>query len=138
SSLLPGGDRAEGGQVPPGPRPPPEGAPGRPGGHLRGERPVRPQSVEAPPVQELLPGVYQLAMPIPVPLKVVILYLLPGRTGWTVVDTGFHTPETEARWRLALARPGIGLEALEAVLVTLRHPDHKSVAARVEVESGSP
>jgi len=99
---------------------------------------VRPQSVEAPPVQELLPGVYQLAMPIPVPLKVVNLYLLPGRTGWTVVDTGFHTPETEARWRLALARLGIGFEDLEAIVVTHHHPDHMGAAGWLQAQSGAP
>ncbi|HEY8531654.1 MAG TPA: MBL fold metallo-hydrolase, partial [Limnochorda sp.] len=94
--------------------------------------------MERPPLRELLPGVYQLAMPIPVPLKVVNIYLLPGPQGWTVVDTGFHTPETEDRWRLALEALGIGFRDIETIVVTHYHPDHMGCAGWLQEQSGAP
>lgn len=97
-----------------------------------------PPAVELPPIQEPLPGVYQLAMPIPVPLKVVNIYLLPGPDGWTVVDTGFHTAETERRWRMALEALGIGFRDLSAIVVTHYHPDHMGCAGWLQEQSGAP
>lgn len=94
--------------------------------------------LERPPIQEPIPGVYLVEMPIPVPLRVVNVYLLPGPRGWTVVDTGFHTPETEDRWRMVLDHLGIGFGDLAAIVVTHYHPDHIGCAGWLQEQSGAP
>lgn len=93
---------------------------------------------EFSPPEELAPGVYRVAIPIPVPLRYVNAYLLRGRDGWTVVDTGFHTPEAEACWQRAFRALGIGPSDLEQIVVTHYHPDHFGCAGWLQRLSGAP
>ncbi|BAS26459.1 MBL fold metallo-hydrolase [Limnochorda pilosa] len=97
-----------------------------------------PLPVQPPPIHEPIPGLYQVSMPIPVPLRAVNVYLLSGPEGWTVVDTGFHTAETEVRWRLALDALGIGFRDLTAIVVSHYHPDHIGCAGWLQEQSGAP
>jgi len=132
--------------------PPPASAGGDPppGTNLRGvprnaatggspltSSPIGAGAETAPPV-EVAPGVWRLAIPIPVPLRYVNAYLLRGHEGWTVVDTGFHTPDAEAAWQLALSALGIGPSDIVQIVVTHYHPDHFGCAGWLQGLSGAP
>ena len=93
---------------------------------------------ESSPPVEVAPGVWHLAIPIPVPLRYVNAYLLRGHEGWTVVDTGFHTPDAEAAWQRALSALGIGPSDLVQIVVTHYHPDHFGCAGWLQGLSGAP
>ena len=62
-------------------------------------------------------------------------YLLPGRDGWTLVDTGIGLPDAQERWAAELA-------ALDGpvvrILITHFHPDHVGAAADVAAVTGAP
>lgn len=68
--------------------------------------------------------VYQVRLPLPFALRIVNCYLLRGREGWTIIDTGIHTPEGEAAWRSAFAELQITPEQIEQIVLTHVHPDH--------------
>jgi glyoxylase-like metal-dependent hydrolase (beta-lactamase superfamily II) len=41
-------------------------------------------------VSRIVEGVFQLKLPVP--LKFIASYLLPGKDGWTIIDPGFDYP----------------------------------------------
>jgi glyoxylase-like metal-dependent hydrolase (beta-lactamase superfamily II) len=72
-------------------------------------------------VDELPGGIRRLTFPLPLGIRHVHCYLLPGSDGWTLVDTGLGLPEGEARWAPVLR----DLDAPVArIVVTHFHPDH--------------
>ena len=68
---------------------------------------------------ELPAGIRRLTFPLPMGIRHVHCYLLPGDDGWTLVDTGLGLPDAEARWAEALR----GVEVAR-IVVTHFHPDH--------------
>jgi glyoxylase-like metal-dependent hydrolase (beta-lactamase superfamily II) len=72
-------------------------------------------------VEALPGGIRRLTFPLPLGIRYVHCYLLPGSDGWTLVDTGLGLPDAAARWEPVLA----GLEApIVRIVVTHFHPDH--------------
>ena len=62
-----------------------------------------------------------MTFPLPMGIRHVHCYLLPGDDGWTLVDTGLGLPDAEARWGPVLR----GLDApIARIVVTHFHPDH--------------
>ncbi|TML54912.1 MAG: MBL fold metallo-hydrolase [Actinobacteria bacterium] len=49
-------------------------------------------------MDELPFGIRRLTFPLPLGIRHVHCYLLPGDDGWTLVDTGLGLPDAEARW----------------------------------------
>ncbi len=87
-------------------------------------------SAEAPAAGktvELAPGVHWLRMPLPLALNHINVWALAGTDGWTIVDTGLHSPETAAAWDEAFAGP-LRAQAVERVICTHMHPDHIGMA----------
>lgn len=68
---------------------------------------------------ELPAGIRRLTFPLPMGIRHVHCYLLPGDDGWTLVDTGLGLPDAQARWAEAL----LGVEVAR-IVVTHFHPDH--------------
>jgi glyoxylase-like metal-dependent hydrolase (beta-lactamase superfamily II) len=64
-------------------------------------------------------GIRRLTFPLPMGIRHVHCYLLPGEDGWTLVDTGLGLPDAEERW----ARSLDGVEVTR-IVVTHFHPDH--------------
>lgn len=84
-------------------------------------------------------GVYQLKLPVPLPLKFVSVYLIEGDNGWTVVDTGFEYPETYEVWERGAAAVGCDLDRdVARIVVTHFHPDHLGGARWLQERSGAP
>jgi len=90
-----------------------------------------------PPVEQLADGLIRVPIPIPGPLGHVNCYLVAGETGWTVVDTGYHTPEAEQAWQQALAGLSLRFSDIEQVVVTHYHPDHLGAAGWLQQMTGA-
>jgi glyoxylase-like metal-dependent hydrolase (beta-lactamase superfamily II) len=72
-------------------------------------------------VDELPGGIRRLTFPLPLGIRHVHCYLLPGPDGWTLVDTGLGLPDAAARWEPVLR----DLDASVArIVITHFHPDH--------------
>jgi glyoxylase-like metal-dependent hydrolase (beta-lactamase superfamily II) len=92
-----------------------------------------------PPVEEVRPGLWSLAVPIPAsPLAYVLCYAfeLPGG-GVVLVDPGWNAGESLAELEAGLGRLGARLSDVRGVLVTHIHPDHYGLAGRVREASGA-
>ena len=72
-------------------------------------------------MDELPAGIRRLTFPLPMGIRHVHCYLLPGDDGWMLVDTGLGLPDPEARWEPLLR----DLDApVTRIVVTHLHPDH--------------
>ncbi|MGH2377144.1 MAG: MBL fold metallo-hydrolase [Candidatus Limnocylindria bacterium] len=74
------------------------------------------------------PGIRQISVPFPGPLRAVNAYLVEGSSGWALVDTGLHTEEGEQALRNGIRAAGIDLADVKQVFVTHVHPDHIGMA----------
>jgi glyoxylase-like metal-dependent hydrolase (beta-lactamase superfamily II) len=74
------------------------------------------------------PGVRRIALPLPLALRSVNVYLIEGGGGWSIVDSGMHTPEAEAELRSGLVAAGIAMAELRTAFITHLHPDHLGMA----------
>jgi len=82
---------------------------------------------------EVAPGIYQLKLPIPDnPLENLNCYLVEGKEGWLMVDTGWFTPETFDFLKNGLKDLGIALADITTIVVTHVHPDHFGLAGRIK------
>ena len=89
------------------------------------------------PIQ-IMDGLYQLRVPIPNnPLGWVLPYLIEGRDGWTLVDSGWNVPEAFDALEQQLNDAGVGFAKLKTLLVTHVHPDHYGLAGQVKERSGA-
>ena len=78
--------------------------------------------------QYVAPGVRRIALPLPLALRSVNVYLVEGDRGWSIVDSGMHTPEAEAELRSGLGAAGIAMQDLRTAFITHLHPDHLGMA----------
>lgn len=78
--------------------------------------------------QHVAPGVRRIALPLPLALRSVNVYLIEGVRGWSLVDSGMHTAEAEAELRSGLGVAGIALPDLRQAFITHLHPDHLGMA----------
>ncbi len=76
---------------------------------------------------EVASGVLWLRMPLPFALEFINLWAIADGEGWTIVDTGVHSPETVGLWQEVLAGP-LGGRPVTRVIVTHMHPDHIGMA----------
>lgn len=84
-------------------------------------------------------GVYQVKLPVPLPLIFVSVYLIEGDDGWTVVDAGYEYPDTYEVWQSAAQSIGVDLARdVARVVITHAHPDHIGAARWLEQLSGAP
>ena len=72
-------------------------------------------------MDELAGGIRRLTFPLPLGIRHVHCYVLPGPDGWTLVDTGLGLPDASGRWERVLS----DLDApVSRIVVTHFHPDH--------------
>ncbi len=104
--------------------------------HVASSRLARQPVGEAALVAE---GVYQLKVPVPIPLVFVSAYLIEGDDGWTLIDTGFDWPEGRAAWEAGAPSVGCDLDRdISRILVSHYHPDHLGAARWLQERSGAP
>ncbi len=75
-------------------------------------------------VQELLPGLFRVHMPLPFPPTNVNIWLLEHDGGFLAIDTGINSRATRGYWDQVLAQPALGGRKLTGLLLTHFHPDH--------------
>ncbi|WP_276352890.1 MBL fold metallo-hydrolase [Cohnella caldifontis] len=92
--------------------------------------------LETASVREWPGGWLQVKVPLPYSLKWVNAYLLPGDNGWTLIDPGLRTPESEKLWEQTLADKGIHWAAIKRIVLTHHHPDHYGLAGWFQERSG--
>lgn len=90
-------------------------------------------------VAEVASGVYQLKVPVPIPLGFVSAYLIEEPDGWTLLDTGFDYPDGRAAWEAGAASLGLDLRSdVSRILVSHFHPDHLGAARWLQGLSDAP
>lgn len=73
---------------------------------------------------EILPGLHWVRMPLPFSLQWINLWLIDdGEPGWTIVDTGIPSDETQEAWRQIFEKK-LGGRPVWRIIVTHMHPDH--------------
>jgi glyoxylase-like metal-dependent hydrolase (beta-lactamase superfamily II) len=87
--------------------------------------------------ERLEEGWIRIRVPLPFPLKYVNAYLIPGEDGWTLVDPGLRTPESERLWQDVLERCGIGARDIRSIVLTHHHPDHIGLAGWFQDRTGA-
>ncbi len=81
----------------------------------------------------IVPGVYQVKVPIPGnPLGHLNCYLVEGSKGWLMIDTGWYTPDAFDSLEAGLRTIGLGMTDIETIIVTHVHPDHFGLAGRIK------
>ncbi|AHK34556.1 beta-lactamase [Rhodococcus opacus PD630] len=85
----------------------------------------------------IAPGLWQIAMPFPSPLRHSFAYLLQSDRGYVAVDLGWDSDEGWTAFTDGLERAGGTLDDLTGVVVTHGHPDHYGLAARVHRSTGA-
>ena len=88
-----------------------------------------PHAAPPPPaaLTEVAPGVRWLRMPLPFALDHINLWLLDEGDGWTIVDSGLNSAETQDLWRRIFAGELAG-KPVKRLIVTHFHPDHMGLA----------
>ena len=85
-------------------------------------------------MDDLPGGIRRLTFPLPLGIRHVHCYLLPGADGWTLVDAGLGLPDAEQRWRPVLEE----LDApIARIVVTHFHPDHAGGGEDAEKITGA-
>ncbi|BBL79270.1 MBL fold metallo-hydrolase [Rubrobacter xylanophilus] len=103
---------------------------------------VAPSRLARQPVGEasrVAEGVYQLKVPVPLPLVFVSAYLVEEDEGWTLIDAGFDWPEGRAAWEAGAKSVGCDLDRdVSRILVSHYHPDHLGAARWLQERSEGP
>jgi glyoxylase-like metal-dependent hydrolase (beta-lactamase superfamily II) len=82
---------------------------------------------------EVANGIHQIKVPIPNnPLGNLNCYLIEGKNGWLMVDTGWYTVEAFSSLQTGLRELGLGLTDISTMVVTHVHPDHFGLAGRIK------
>ncbi|MBI4909443.1 MAG: MBL fold metallo-hydrolase [Acidobacteria bacterium] len=89
-----------------------------------------------PPI-EVLPGLWQLTLPLPFELDHVNTYLLRRGEGWTLIDTGLRTADSYNELVAQLQTIGLPISAITEILLTHTHPDHVGQTRRLLDETGA-
>src|SRR5262249_19287192 len=74
--------------------------------------------------REVIDGVVQVFLPLPMRPSIVNVYLVRAGDSWTLVDTGMNTEASVAAFRGALAEVGIPPTAITRLIGTHHHVDH--------------
>ncbi len=83
---------------------------------------------ETAPVTPVTDDIFQVRLPLPFALNSVNVYLLRGKNGWTVLDTGLNTPLAQAAWAAAFDALHITPADIQQIVLTHVHPDHYGMA----------
>ncbi|GAI52972.1 unnamed protein product, partial [marine sediment metagenome] len=81
---------------------------------------------------EIIPGIYQLPLPIPNnPLEYTNIYLVQGDDGHLLIDAGWNSEKALQSLKKQLAEIGIDFKDVSQILVTHAHFDHYGLAGRL-------
>ena len=81
-----------------------------------------------PAITRISDDIAQVQIPLPYKLNIVNCYLLRGRHGWTLLDTGLNTAPARAQWATAMKTLDFEPDDIEKIVLTHMHPDHFGLA----------
>jgi glyoxylase-like metal-dependent hydrolase (beta-lactamase superfamily II) len=82
---------------------------------------------------EIVKGVHQLQVPIPDnPLGHLNCYLVEGKEGWLMVDTGWNTDEAFNTLQKGVKDLGLNMADIATIVITHIHPDHFGLAGKIK------
>lgn len=85
---------------------------------------------------EIIPGIYQLQIPIPNnPLGYTNIYLVKGDDGHLLIDAGWNGKEAFQSLKKQLAEIGINLKDISQIIGTHGHHDHYGLVGRLKQHS---
>ncbi|MFZ5651707.1 MAG: MBL fold metallo-hydrolase [Bacillota bacterium] len=87
---------------------------------------------------EVAPGIYRIELPLPFRLDHVNSYLLRGKNGWIIIDTGLNYPPSTDVWERSLKDMGLKYSDIEGIYVTHYHPDHYGASGWLQGLTGAP
>ena len=91
-----------------------------------------------PPVEEVRPGLWSIPVPWPRGgIRYTLAYLLEGRRGPALIDTGFPTRDGWTALADGIGQTGHDLAEIRYVLVTHAHADHIGLVGRIREASGA-
>ena len=84
-------------------------------------------------MSEVIPGIYQLKVPIPNnPLGYLNAYLVQGNDGWLLIDTGWNEEASFQSLKQQLEQMGVGFNDITQIVITHIHSDHYGLAGRIK------
>jgi glyoxylase-like metal-dependent hydrolase (beta-lactamase superfamily II) len=89
---------------------------------------------------EITPGIHWLKIPIDMEdstLSHVNSYIIRGKDGYVIVDTGWDTETSFNTLKEGMAEIGSDIKEISRVLITHIHPDHFGMAGRIKQISGA-
>ncbi|MFC2069888.1 MBL fold metallo-hydrolase [Chloroflexota bacterium] len=82
---------------------------------------------------EIIPGIYQLQIPIPNnPLENTNVYLLRGDDGYLMIDAGWNSERALNSLEEQLTEIGISLDDIYQIVITHTHADHYGLVGRLK------
>ncbi len=91
---------------------------------------------EAPPIEEIAPGLHRLATPMTsTALPWIMPYVFEGADGITLFDSGYGTVEATESLTAQLATLGYEPSQIERLIVSHAHPDHLGMADWIREQS---
>jgi len=82
---------------------------------------------------KVAPGIYQLKIPLSdSPLKYLNCYLIEGKDGWLIIDTGWYTLDAFNALEIGLRDLGLDVAGIATIVVTHIHPDHFGLAGKIK------
>lgn len=89
-------------------------------------------------MKQLNEALFQIKIPLPFPLSSICAYALKGIDGWTIIDSGLHSQETEEIWINFLDQQNSTWSDIGKIILTHYHPDHYGAAGWLQQKSGAP
>ena len=88
---------------------------------------------------EVIPGVYKLPLPLPnhVSPGYINVYLIRGREGCLLVDTGWNTDEAFGCLRQGMSQAGVDFRDIKKIVITHIHPDHYGLVGKLKELAGA-
>ncbi|MBF0475608.1 MAG: MBL fold metallo-hydrolase [Deltaproteobacteria bacterium] len=88
-------------------------------------------------VKENLPMVSVIRLPLPFALKEIKIYLIAGKNGYGLLDTGPNTTAARETLEAGLEQLGVPFKAISTIFISHYHSDHVGLAGWVKERSGA-
>lgn len=87
---------------------------------------------------EVAANIFIIKLPLPFKLDHINCYLLKGKNGWNVIDTGLNYTPSTSTWEEAFKDMDVNYSDIEGIYVTHYHPDHYGAAGWLQELTGAP
>ncbi|MCL6477715.1 MAG: MBL fold metallo-hydrolase [Peptococcaceae bacterium] len=86
----------------------------------------------------MVPNIFLVKLPLPFGPDYVNCYLLKGKNGWSIIDTGINCPTSTAVWEKKFKDLGLKYSDIEGIYLTHLHPNHYGASGWLQALTGAP